>query len=240
MTIHVFLFLSFTLVLLGGGCRSGRSSATDGGVEQPLEPVTNSVEVPAISRDIPPSAESEVARQPVGIRLRPGLSVNVQVLVNGVKEVDEKSRRISDAGNIMLPLVGNVPVANRTVMETQKLLESLYGRFFVRPQIIIESQIESGDVFVSPWGYVTVLGRVKNPGRVNIPPTQDLTVSRAIQLAGGLSTSARGSSILITRASGGESVQMRVNLDRIGLGDHAKNDLELVSGDVVFVPETIF
>jgi len=116
----------------------------------------------------------------------------------------------------------------------------LYGRFFVRPQIIIESQIESGDASVSPWGYVTVLGRVKNPGRVNIPPTQDLTVSRAIQLAGGLSTSARGSSILVTRTQGDESVQKRVDLDRIGSRGKSENDLALISGDVVFVPEKVF
>lgn len=176
----------------------------------------------------------------IGALLRPGIAVNVQVMVAGAKEVDEPRRRISDAGSITLPLIGTVNLAGRTVTEARLLLESLYGRYFVKPQVVLESTIDSGEGAVSPWGHVTVLGRVKNPGQVSIPPTRDLTVSRAIQLAGGLDSSARRNAILVTRTTDGESEQIKVSLDNIGARGSADNDIALLPGDVVFVPESVF
>ena len=86
-----------------------------------------------------------------------------------------------------------------------------------------------------------MLGRVKNPGRVNIPPTRDLTVSGAIQLAGGLDTSARDSAVLVTRKDEeGASNQYEVNLRRVGSRGEVEEDLTVLPGDVVYVPEMIF
>ena len=179
----------------------------------------------------PPDARGEVT----GAKLYPGLTVNVQVLVTGQKEVDEKSRRISESGVITLPLIGDLRVADLTVAEAQDLLKASYARFFVAPQVIVECLMESG---VSPWGYVTLLGRVKQPGQVNMPPTRELTVSRAIQLAGGLDTSARSNAIRVTRThKDAPAEQFQVDLDRIGKRGQTKEDILLKPGDVVYVPE---
>lgn len=174
-----------------------------------------------------------------GTQLRPGLTVNVQVLVTGQKEIDEKSRRISESGFITLPLVGDVLVDGMTILEVQVVLKVLYGKFFVSPQVIVECLMETGDTAVSPWGYVTILGRVKKPGQVNIPPTRELTVSRAIQLAGGLDTSARSDAIRVTRTRDTKSERFEVNLDRIGERGQSKDDVRLLPGDVVYVPEAV-
>lgn len=99
--------------------------------------------------------------------------------------------------------------------------------------------MEAGDSAVSPWGYVTVLGRVKKPGQVNVPPTRELTVSRAIQLAGGLDTSARSNAIRVTRTRGSAAEQFEVDLDRIGALGQTKDDVRLLPGDVVYVPEAV-
>lgn len=180
-----------------------------------------------------PSTRNGVA----GAELRPGLTMNVQVLVTGQKEIDEKNRRISEKGFVTLPIVGDVLVASLTVAEAQTVLGASYGRFFVDPQVIVECLMESGDAAVSPWGHVTVLGRVKKPGHVNMPPTRELTVSRAIQLAGGLDTSARSSAIRVTRTCGDGTEHVEVNLDRIGARGRSKDDIQLAPGDVVYVPE---
>ena len=199
------------------GCQTGRPATHNGGT--------------------PSTQESH----PVAVapQLRPGMAVNVQVLVTGHKEIDEANRRISESGFLSLPLVGEVPMSNMTTREAQDLLKSLYRRYFVDPQVLVECQADAGGG-VSPWGYITVLGRVRNPGQVNIPPTRDLTVSRAIQLAGGLDTSAQGSAIRVTRARGSESEQYTVNLDRIGSEGQTKDDIQLLPGDVVYVPEMLF
>jgi polysaccharide export outer membrane protein len=183
---------------------------------------------------------SDPQTEPKGVIVRPGLALNVQVLASGQKEVDEKNRRISEICSLSLPLIGEVVITNMTVREIQAKLTKLYCRYYVDPQVIVEGQIEQGDTAVSPWGYVTILGRVKKPGQVNIPPTSDLTVSRAVQLAGGLDTSANNSAIIVTRKVGNANKQFEVNLDRVGAMGLIKEDIILIPGDVVYVPEMIF
>ena len=86
-----------------------------------------------------------------------------------------------------------------------------------------------------------VLGRVRTPGRVNIPPTQDLTVSAAIQQAGGLDTSAKDSSVRVTRRSlEGSPEVFIIDFSAIGSRGRSENDLVLKPGDLIFVPERVF
>jgi len=101
--------------------------------------------------------------------------------------------------------------------------------------------VQGGPDAISPWGQVTVLGRVKQPGRVNIPPTKDLTVSAAIQNAGGLDSSAKDSAIRVTRRLDDGTYQtMDVDLRAVGARGARANDLILRDGDVVFVPQMMF
>ncbi len=203
-------------LLVCAGCQSGRPVVPQGGDSQVQE-------IRALN----------------GAQLRPGLTVNVQVLVTGQKEIDEKNRRISESGAITLPLVGEIHVADLTVSEAQDLLKVAYSKVYVSPQVIVECLMESGETAVSPWGYVTVLGRVKKPGQVNMPATRELTVSRAIQLAGGLDTSARSNAIRVTRTRNKVSEQFEVDLDKIGARGQTKDDVRLLPGDVVYVPEAV-
>ena len=174
-------------------------------------------------------------------QLSPGLVVAVSVLVSGKKEIDEPAKRISNSGEISLPLIGNVQANGLSLDELVAKLTMLYNDYFVHPQVVIEFVKDQNSDMVSPWGYVTVLGRVKNPGRVSIPPTQDMTISGAIQKAGGLDTSAKDSAIKITRPlPGGKSVQYEVDLRSVGSRGRVHDDLILKPGDVVFVSEMMF
>ena len=94
---------------------------------------------------------------------------------------------------------------------------------------------------ISPWGSVTVMGQVKKPGRINIPPTQDLSLSMAIQLAGGLDRSAKETEIIITRISKeGEKKKLKLNLKTAASEGELENDIQLLPDDVIYVPERIF
>ena len=218
LAMRLGLSLVLTGLLGSAGCRTGASTSA-----------------PAPAPDVPPSPPARETEA----TLRPGLTVNVQVLVTGQREVDERNRRISETGFVTLPLVGEIHVADLTIAEAQEVLRKGYGRFFVTPQVIVECLMEPGDGAVSPWGYVTVLGRVKKPGQVNVPPTRELTVSRAIQLAGGLDTSARSDSIRVTRTHGARTEQFEVDLDKVGSLGQARDDVRLLPGDVVYVPEAV-
>jgi polysaccharide export outer membrane protein len=192
----------------------------------------------ARARDAAPSVVLGPDRSPV---LRPGLLVRVSVLVSGKREVDAEVKRVSDSNMLDLPLVGTVPVEGMTLSMLIADLQRRYQEFFINPQVIAEFVVDERPDAISPWGSVNVLGRVRSPGRVNIPPTQDLTVSAAIQQAGGLDTSARASSIRVTRRTeDGKRQRITVDLTAIGRQGEAENDLILRPGDIIFVPERIF
>ena len=192
------------------------------------------------------TAAQPLAADPRPIRpewatLRPGLVVNVAVVVAGKKQIEEVGRRVSENGALSLPLLGSLAIAGETLDSLTALLANRYREFFVDPQVIVEFVRNEQTAGISPWGYVTVLGRVKRPGRVDIPPTRDLTVSLAIQQAGGFDTSAKETAILVTRRSAdGESITNQINLREIGARGQVDKDIVLLPDDVVYVPELIF
>jgi polysaccharide export outer membrane protein len=162
-------------------------------------------------------------------------------MASGKKEIDEPAKRISDKGEISLPLLGTVHVAGLTLDEMTARLNALYTDYYNQPQVVVDFVKEGEQDGASPWGYVTIMGRVARPGQIPIPPTRDLTVSGAIQRAGGLSTSAKDTAIRITRRkSDGTSESFDVNLQAAGTDGHLEEDRTLQPGDVIFVPQKIF
>lgn len=173
--------------------------------------------------------------------LRPGFAINLSVLVAGKKEIEEPAKRIMDNGSLTLPLLGKVRVAGLTLDQLQGGLANKYSHYFVNPQVIVDFVQVGEGTDASPWGYVTVLGRVKEPGRIAVPATRDMTVSRAIQIAGGFASSARDNAILITRVSPDGQVKTRsINLRAVGSAGRLEEDIALEANDVVFVPESTF
>jgi polysaccharide export outer membrane protein len=173
--------------------------------------------------------------------IKAGFVVRVSVMASGKKEIEETAKRISDKGEISLPLLGTVHVAGLTLDEMMARLNTLYADFYNQPQVVVDFVKEGDQDGASPWGYVTIMGRVVRPGQIPIPPTRDLTVSGAIQRAGGLSTSAKDTAIRITRRkSDGTSETFDVNLQAAGTDGHLEEDRTLQPGDVIFVPQKMF
>lgn len=192
-------------------------------------------------QSLPPElAEPPPPSGPEAPRIRPGIRINVTVEVARSVQTRAENVRVSQNGEVALPLVGDVQVDGMTLREAENVLIEAYAAYYVDPSVRADFVAESGDAS-SPWGYVTVLGQVRNPGRVNLPPTRDLTVTRAIQLAGGLGNSARERSVRISRWNAdGQRDEMRINLRKVGARGARHEDVLLRDGDVVFVPETFF
>lgn len=174
--------------------------------------------------------------------LVPGLILNIRVLVDGDVEIEEEAKRVRAAGDIVMPLIGRVAVAGLTLDAMTERLYKLYDdRFFVDPLVVVEFVEGKGAHAISPWGYVTVLGCVNSPGRVNIPPTRDLRVSQAIQQVNGFDKGARRGGIRITRkGTGSKPERFKVDLDHVGSKGELEQDVILRPGDVVFVSESFF
>jgi protein involved in polysaccharide export with SLBB domain len=167
--------------------------------------------------------------------------LSMSVLVAGQKEIDEPSKRISEGGTIILPLLGEMEISDLSLEELQRQLTQNYKKFFVDPQVILDFVRDADAEGISPWGYVTVLGRVQKPGRVSIPATRDMTVSAAIQKTGGFATSARDNGILVTRTLPTGATETRtINLKAVGTAGRLDDDIILEANDVVYVPEAMF
>lgn len=174
--------------------------------------------------------------------IRPGMQIRVVVMVQGREEISTTPQRINESGRIALPYILNVPVANLSLEEIEVRLAELYDEYFRSPHVIVEYVGSTEDPYQSPWGYVTLMGNVARSGPVAVPPTQTMTVSGAIKTAGGTSTSANESSIIVFRPNLEDQSVDRIPVDLRNLGRRGnhENDILVRAGDVIFVPERIF
>ena len=79
-----------------------------------------------------------------------------------------------------------------------------------------------------------VVGKVNKPGMYNV--AKPLTVLQALAMAGGLTTFAQESNIVILRNSGKETVTLPFNYKKIKRGRGLEENIIMERGDVVVVP----
>ena len=231
-TMNYFINLALLSVMLMGtgafvtGCRTQRQDSTEHGVAVVTGPGNARAPMPASLGTA---------------RIRPGLVINVGVLVAGKKEIEATGKRVTDKGTIAMPLLGIVSVDGLSLDDLGLKLLAAYKEYFVNPQVMVEFVRDDNKEGLSPWGTVTVLGRVKKPGKISIPATRDLTLSAAIQQAGGFDTSAKETAIRIThRLPDGKLYTKEVNLHSVGAQGLVEEDVMLEPDDVVYVPELVF
>lgn len=147
--------------------------------------------------------------------------------------------RVDAKGTVNLPLVGEVTVAGNTVSQAQRVIELAYrdGEYLKKPQVTIN--IEE----YAPRE-VSVDGKVRNPGRYPLPIEATMSVLDLVTKAGGMTDTAKGTAISVTRISAdGKKTVFTVDVESLIKGrDRAKatdNSLTLQPGDIVYVPERI-
>lgn len=88
--------------------------------------------------------------------------------------------------------------------------------------------------------HVYVWGEVTRPGALEVKMSKKITLLQAIAQAGGLTDGASKGGVVIKRKDKktGKEREIKVNLKDIIKGK--KTDIELLEGDVVYVPEKIF
>ncbi len=138
--------------------------------------------------------------------------------------------RVSSRGYITLPLLGAVAVKDLSAREAEEAIENLYrARFIKDPHV---------SIFVEEHfsGRVTLMGQFRNPGTYDYLSKQRLVDVMA--LGGGLSEKA--GRVIQVRRSGGSPDGQRVfivDLDQLIKAGQSELNIEINSGDVLFVPE---
>ncbi len=136
--------------------------------------------------------------------------------------------RVTEAGLISFPLVGEIQIGGITPFAAEKKIASLLenGGFIKQPQInILVTQFQSK--------LVTALGNVYKPGRY--PLDRATTLADLLAIVGGVSPS--GSDVVtVTTTRDNKRYRYEVDVDSLlRTGDNAAN-IELVSGDSIYVP----
>ena len=196
--------------------------------------------VPGFFDEQEPIDSAAVARYWDGPRIGPGMALLVQV-GSATTPIRDMPVMVDQNGDITLPYLLQEPVAcDGLGLEAlkQKLVKA-YSLYIRQPQVTVTFGPYDQRSGVSPWGTVTVMGEVGTPGPVNMPPTMDLTVTKVLQVAGGVKPFADSSRIKVTRCDkDGKQTTTIVDLREIGENGRFDKDMLLKAGDVIYVPET--
>ena len=141
--------------------------------------------------------------------------------------------RISSNGTITYPLIGNVKIGGYSVSEDEEQLAEKLKYYIKNPQVSMLIKEYSNKM-------VYVLGQVKKPSEISIPPEKTITVLEAITSVGGFTDIANTSKIKVLRMENGKQKSIDVDVNAITKQGKKSLDIDLLPGDVVFVPQSIF
>ncbi|HEX5802013.1 MAG TPA: polysaccharide export protein EpsE [Azospira sp.] len=165
------------------------------------------------------------ARAAGGDILGPGDSVRVTVFQNPDLTTET---RISAQGSILMPLIGPVDLRGMTPDDAvariaQRLKD---GQFLVDPQVSLSVlQVRSRQV--------SVLGQVTRPGRYALDDSSPRLVD-VIALAGGITPTGDDTVTVMSQRDGQPKAQT-IDLARIYRDGDATANIEIASGDTIFV-----
>ncbi len=160
-----------------------------------------------------PAASSELSTYKLGM----GDVITVQVV--GEDELKREKVRLSDAGTLSFPYLGEIRVRGMTVGELgDYITKGLKGRYLLNPQVTV-TILEYRDFFVN--------GLVGKPG--GYPFTPGLTVRKAISIAGGFKERASKEKINVIHEDDNKGNSQRISLDA-----------PVRPGDIITVEESFF
>ncbi|MGE4537973.1 MAG: polysaccharide biosynthesis/export family protein [Desulfovibrio sp.] len=185
------------------------------------------------SHSTPPPFKGTSQNHPAGQpQRRSALGYGDEVSIQVWRNDDLKTTaRVDAAGNINLPLVGEVPAGGRTVSELRVALAKAYAKYIVDPQVMVNvSTLRSQTAMV--------LGEVKSQGVVTVD--HDMSLFEAVARAGGFTDNAGNSTVVLLRPEGDKPhayiLDMRLG-SKLGEGV-AGFDRYLEGGDILYVPKS--
>ena len=150
-------------------------------------------------------------------RLNSGDVISIRVF--GEDDFTREKIRLTDAGTVSFPILGEVPVLGRTVSEIETLITGrLKGRYLVNPRV---------SVWIDEYRSFFVNGMVEKPGAYPFQP--GLTVRKAVSIAGGFKERASESKIFVVRDKDPAHHPVKVDLNG-----------EIAPGDTITVEESFF
>lgn len=176
-------------------------------------------------------SDTVVASQSSIYKIGPGDSLQIFVW----DHVDLSTAvQVRPDGRISTPLVEDLQAAGRTPTELARDIEDLLKEYVRSPIVTVIMQGFVGDTAQQ----VRVVGQAVAPSALQY--RQGMTVLDVMIEVGGLSEFASGNRAKIVRRINGKEIEIRVRLgDLLNKGDISEN-VRMMPGDVLIIPESFF
>ena len=143
----------------------------------------------------------------------------ITIRVFGEDDLSREKVRLSDAGTIPYPVLGEVKAKGRTIGEIEKFITAgLDGRYLINPRV---------SVTIEEYRPFYINGMVEKPGAYPFQP--GLTVLKASSLAGGFKERASFSKISIIRENNPTAGPQKADINT-----------PISPGDTIFIEESFF
>ncbi|STQ89936.1 polysaccharide biosynthesis/export family protein [Iodobacter fluviatilis] len=143
----------------------------------------------------------------------------VTIRVFGEDELSRERVKLTDAGTLQYPVLGEIVIKDMTTGDLQRLITTgLKGRYLVNPRVA---------VFIEEYRPYYINGMIASAGGYPFQP--GLTVLKAIALAGGFKERASKEKIFVIRANDPSQVQQKVDLNTL-----------IFPGDIITVQDSFF
>lgn len=199
---------------------------------------------------VPPATVNPPMQDNLGYTLGPGDLVQLDIFNVPEYSGNNGRHQVGIDGSVNFPLIGNLLVKGLTLEQVTAIIQQRYGEYLHRPLLTLQ--------LIAPRPLqVAVTGEVQRPGSYMLSATSSMnnsgmttpevqgvggrlpTLTRVLQMAGGITPSADVRQVKIRRSlgNGGEKI---LNLDLWELlqtGD-LRQDIALRDGDTIYIPTT--
>jgi polysaccharide biosynthesis/export protein VpsN len=143
----------------------------------------------------------------------------IDITVFGEEELTLRDVKLTDAGTVSYPFIGEIRAAGKTAAELEKVIRAgLLGDYLIDPKVSVR---------VKAYRAFYINGEVKSPG--GYPYEPGLTVRKAVSLAGGFTEWASKSAVTVIRETDPEKEPEKVKLDAV-----------IQPGDIITIDQSLF
>lgn len=137
--------------------------------------------------------------------------------------------RVSAEGRITFPLIGAIPVADKSTFQVEKMISRLLaeGRYINNAQVTVNIQDYNSQ-------QVSVLGHINKPARY--PLKSKTSLLEVIAMAGGIKDSG-DDRVVITRKNNGKAEKQVVDLYALLSSSSENKSFEIQPGDIIYIPK---
>lgn len=137
-------------------------------------------------------------------------------------------------GKVSTPLIEDMVAVGKTPSQLARDMETRLGEYIRSPQVnVIVTNPQSA------FSRITVIGQVGSPG--DVPFREGMTVLDVVLAAGGLGEFAAGNRAkLVRKDAAGKTTEKRVRLEDLLKKGKLKENVNVLPGDVLIVPESFF